>query len=188
MTKIKFQQVEPQLPKNSFESQPKIIYRAGTAYSRTEEAVDQTTHTHRLAVINEPNAWLIDLTSKTGEHIVDSSPPFRVHMPVFTLDPQRYNEIDKLEYANEVKFFLEKGATRTKANLMGTPTHKYDLTVDKIFHVTLWTSLATKKPLQIRCADGQNSQTIRYLTYDTNLKFSPDLFAPPKGVTFTESH
>jgi hypothetical protein len=108
-------------------------------------------------------------------------------MPVFTLDPRKFPGMDDLEFGNELDFFTTKGAVSINDILFGRSCHRYDLTVDKIFHVSLWTSADMQKPLQIRCSDGENSQTIRYLSYEKNRKFEPELFAPPKDIRFTET-
>jgi len=51
----------PDIPARSFATKPKVMYRAGTRYCRTEEAPDPENGIHGLAIVNEPDFWLVNL-------------------------------------------------------------------------------------------------------------------------------
>src|SRR6266404_674209 len=85
MTKISMRLIEPAQEYGSFAAQPKIIWRVGVKYARIAEAPDFENHVHSLTIINEPDVWMINLTDKSGKHIVDSGPTMEVHLPIFQM-------------------------------------------------------------------------------------------------------
>lgn len=88
MTKIEVRLEGPDIAAGSFATKPKVMYRSGSRYCRTEEALDSANEIHGLAIINEPDAWMVDLVSKTAKHITDSGPTLNCHLPIFA-DRQR---------------------------------------------------------------------------------------------------
>jgi hypothetical protein len=66
MTRLVARLQSPDIPEKSFAAQPKVIYRAGTRYGRTEESPDLEHGIYGLMIINEPDTWLIKLFTKTG--------------------------------------------------------------------------------------------------------------------------
>src|SRR5438067_12389841 len=82
MTKVTTKIVEPKPEPGSFSAQAKTVWRAGKKYARTAEAPDSQNHIHGLAIINEPDAWMINLFDKSARHLVDPGPSFNVHLPV----------------------------------------------------------------------------------------------------------
>ena len=76
MTKITTKVVEPK-PTSSFLAQGKTMWRAGTKYARIEEAPDTANGIHGLLIVNEPDAWMINLFEKSGRHMVDPGPTFQ---------------------------------------------------------------------------------------------------------------
>jgi hypothetical protein len=57
MTRIVSRFFSPEIKPDSFAAKPKILYIAGTSYSRTEEEPDPEQHLHALLIANEPDVW-----------------------------------------------------------------------------------------------------------------------------------
>jgi hypothetical protein len=83
MTKVEVFLEGPDVPAGSFATKPKVMYRAGTRYCRIEEALDAENGIHGLAITNEPDAWMVNLVTKSGKHMVDPGPKFNCHLPIF---------------------------------------------------------------------------------------------------------
>jgi hypothetical protein len=82
MCKISVRGVEPAPEPDSFSAQAKTYWRAGAKYARIAEAEDPKNHIHGLAVISEPDAWMINLFDKSAKHMVDHGPTLDVHLPI----------------------------------------------------------------------------------------------------------
>src|ERR1700674_3791443 len=115
MTKIVVHFESPDVPETSFAAQPKTMYRAGTRYCRTEEVPDAKLGIHGLVIVSEPDAWLINLLTKTALHQVDPGPTFNCRLPLFAddlrsaTDPR--NQLAELEFGRELGYFRSSGAT-----------------------------------------------------------------------------
>lgn len=84
MTKVVVRLESSDVPKGSFAAQPKTMYRAGTRYCRIEELPDTEHGIHGLVVINEPDAWMINLLTKTAQYEADPGPTFICRLPVLS--------------------------------------------------------------------------------------------------------
>ena len=117
MSRITVQLDGPEIPQNSFARKPKTIYRAGGTYCRVEEAPDPEHNIRGLLIVNEPNAWLVNLLTKTAQHSVDPGPTFLCHLPVFSGPvPNTPDQVDYaklgLEFGYELEYFKKMGAMR----------------------------------------------------------------------------
>ena len=83
MLKLAVRLENPNIPKESFAAKPKLMYKAGNGYCRTEELPDPEHGIHGLMIINEPDIWMVNLLAKTAQHYVDSGPTFNGRMPMF---------------------------------------------------------------------------------------------------------
>ena len=68
MNRITVQLDGSEVPQNNFGRKPKTIYRAGSTYCRVEEAPDPEHNIRGLLIVNEPNAWMVNLATKTAPH------------------------------------------------------------------------------------------------------------------------
>lgn len=187
MTKIAARGVEPTPEPGSFSSQAKIYWRAGTKYARIAEAEDPKNHIHGLAVIAEPDAWMINLFDKSGKHMVDRGPTLDVHLPIFPSTAGTKTKLDGLEFGNEIEFFMKNSATRAPSEVVGGKAAvRYDLRIGNS-KVTLWTDTRTKKPVQISQTKDMQTLTFEYVSYEDDLAFDPALFRPPSGVRMEEN-
>ena len=117
MSRITVQLDGSEVPQNSYARKPKTIYRAGSTYCRVEEALDPEHDIRGLLIVNEPNAWMVNLATKTAQHFVDPGPSFHCHLPVFsgpvpnTSDEVNYAKLG-LEFGYELEYFKKMGAVR----------------------------------------------------------------------------
>ena len=120
MTKMVVQLQSPDVPADSFAAKPKTMIRAGTQFCRTEEEPDPEHRIHGLVIINEPDAWLVNLESKSAQHMVDPGPTFNCRMPVFapsfpTCLPRRQNKSAHLSLVTNWSSSRAKAQHRIRA-------------------------------------------------------------------------
>ncbi len=77
MTNMIVQMSGTDIPTDSFAAKPKVIWRASNQYCRIDEEPD-TANIHGRMIINEPDAWLINLADSTARHIVDKGPTLQI--------------------------------------------------------------------------------------------------------------
>jgi outer membrane lipoprotein-sorting protein len=184
MTKVMIKLVEPK-PERPFDAQGKTLWRAGTKYARVEEAPDTETGIHGLLIINEPDAWMINLFQKSGRHMVDTGPTFNARLPIFNAQPISTVKIAELEFGRELDFFTKNNVKPESETTNGTTTQRYDVTIDDR-KLSLWTGAESKKPLRVSLVHGDQTQTFEYVSYQDNLEFDPSLFRPPIGIAVIE--
>jgi hypothetical protein len=161
--------------------------RAHPGLGQRAEAEDPKNHMHGLAVISEPDAWMINLFDKSAKHMVDHGPSLDVHLPIFPSTTGIKTKLDGLEFGNEVELFKKNNATRASDKVIGgKATDRYDLRVGSS-KVTLWTDARSKKPVRISQTKDMQTETFEYLSYEDDLAFDPSLFRPPSGLTIGES-
>jgi outer membrane lipoprotein-sorting protein len=184
MTKISAARMEHDSA--SFAAQPKILWRAGTKYARIAESPDLQNHIQGLIIIREPDAWMLNLSGKSGKHIVDSGPSLVVRLPIFDRHTGIKSKLNELEFGMELDFFARNNATHSAGVVIeGNPTDRYDVAISDA-KLILWTDAKSKKPLRVSLIDGKQSQAYQYLFYDDNLPFDPSLFQPPDGISIEE--
>ena len=187
MIKVATKIVEPKPEAGSFLEQPKTMWRAGTTYSRTEEVPDQTNHVHLVAIVHEPDAWMINLFDKTGRHLVDPGPTFNVHLPIFEKPSGMKTKLSELEYGKEVEFFTKNGARQSTGEMIdGKSTDRQELSIGGS-RLVLLTDAKSKNPVRISRIQGVQRETIAYLAYDDALPFDPKLFQCPAGISVVEA-
>jgi hypothetical protein len=181
MMRISTRIVEPRPDPGSFAAQPKVLWRAGTNYGRVAESPDIQHRVQGLMIINEPDAWMINLFDKSGTHMIDPGPSLDVHLPIFT-DTSVKTRLKELEFGRELKFFAHEGAQGSAGEpIGGGATERYQLTIAG-GKIVLWTDFKSKKPLKVSLVENAQSKTIEYLSYDDNLAFNPSLFQAPAGI------
>jgi hypothetical protein len=176
----------PGIPKDSFASQPLVMYRAGAERLRLEEAPDPAKGVHQLIVTNWPDSWVVNLLDKTGQHVKDDDPVPVVHAPVITADPSLGVPAawNALEFGCEWGFFSDNKAVQV-------PTEKHDLIKHQLtegaWRLTLVTAQDSQKPwMMILAKDGKVIWAIRYTGYVVQEAADQALFAKPEGIRFTE--
>jgi hypothetical protein len=175
MTRVEVVLQSPDLPAGSFAAMPKVMFRSGGRYCRTEEAPDPERGIHGLAIINEPDYWLVNLIKKTAQHAVDPGPTFNCHLPVFP-------DVDKsLEFGFEPEYFKSKGASRQQGPvLQGKQTMLYKVEVGDAT-LALFTYGTPERPMAVSRVRGEKSEIFWFRGWG-DLPFDAKLFARPEGV------
>lgn len=175
MTKVEVFLEGPDIPAGSFAAKPKVMYRSGSRYCRIEEAPDPDKGIHGLAIINEPDYWMVNLLSQTAKHSVDPGPSFNCHMPIFP-------DADKdLEFGFELEYFNSKGAVPQTGPVLQTKSttlHKVELDGSIL---ALFTYGTPERPMLVSRVRGDKG-LIYWFTGWGDLPFDPALFAKPNGV------
>lgn len=186
MTKLIVRLESPDVPKDSFASLPKTMYRAGAGYCRIEELPDPEHGIHGLIIINEPDIWLVNQFDKTARHQVDPGPSFNCLMPIFpdTQKPESIMEkkdpLAELEFGRELAYFRGRNATSALGpRLHEKETKAYILTIGDS-QLFLFTSGTPERPVAIRREHGLKHETYWYGSYE-ELQFDPKLFMKPEA-------
>ena len=186
MTRIEYRGISPKTPADSFGAKPKILYIAGTTYSRTEEQPDPAEGIHGLIVIAEPDVWMVNLIPRTAQHIVDPGPTFITHHNI--LDRNAPKDFSTLEFGKEIEFFQSHHATPLEAQSLDGQRCDVSEFKHASYRIVLFVRADSHKPFHLDVfRDEKAFFSIRYLSYQTELPFDPALFKPPAGVTITEA-
>ena len=179
MTKVEVFLQSPDIPAGSFATKPKVMYRAGSRYCRIEEALDAENGIHGLAVLNEPDVWMVNLVTKTAKHMVDPGPTLNCHLPIFP-------DTDKdLEFGLEMEYFKRKGATPQKGPVLqnkSTTLYKIEASDATLAMFTYGTPERPKLVSRVRGDKGE----IFWFTGWGDLPFDPALFTKPQGMKIEE--
>ena len=186
MTKLAERLEGPEVPVDSFAALPKVMYRAGNGYCRTEELPDPEHGIQGLIIINEPEVWMVNLLTKTAQYFVDPGPTFNCHLPIFRGEQVKSsadmkNPLLDLEFGQEISYFKAKGATsKLGPVLRDKPTDVYtsDVGDSKLF---LFTTGAPERPWAVTRQHGSMREIFWYGTYEQP-PFDPKLFAKPMDV------
>jgi hypothetical protein len=186
LTRIEYRNISPEIQPDSFAAKPKILYIGGTTYSRTEEQPDPPLGIHGLIVVAEPDIWMVNLIPRIAQHIVDPGPTFNTHHNI--LDRNAPKEFSTFEFGREVEFFRSHHATSLAPQSLDGQRCETSEFRHMDYRIVLFTRADTQKPFHLDVfRDDKPYFSIRYLTYDTNLPFEPELFKPPTGVKIVEA-
>jgi hypothetical protein len=191
MTRLAVKLESPEVPEGSFAAQPKIMFRAGAGYCRTEEVPDPEHGIHGLMILNEPDAWMVNLLTKTAQHLVDSGPTFNCRLPIFRGEQVKSpadlrRPLLELEFGRELEYFKGRGAAPQKGPVLrDEPTTVYavDIGDSQLF---LFTTGTPERPWAVARQHGNLREIYWYGAYD-QLPFDPKLFAKPEGVKIEEA-
>lgn len=192
MTKIVVQADGPDLPQDSFARKPKTIYRAGNSYCRIEEMPDPEHGIHGLTIISEPDIWMVNLATKTAQHLVDGGPTYNCRLPIFlgpvagTADNVNYVQL-RLEFGHELEFFKKTGAIRQDPGpvLQNQRTVGYVIDMGST-RLALYTYGPNDFPLLVGRTYDKKGELIWYSGYG-QVPFDPKIFAKPDGVSIVEA-
>jgi hypothetical protein len=191
MTKMVVQLQSPDVPADSFAAEPKIMIRAGSQFCRTEEEPDPEHGIRGVLIVNEPDAWMVNLETKSAQHMVDPGPTFNCRMPIFTarlseLPEEEAKQISALEFGYELEFFKSQGATPHPGGVLQTKqTTAYKLNFGDST-VALFTYGTPQRPLAAAWTRGEKHDIFWYSGYG-QLDFDAKLFARPDHVKIEEA-
>ncbi len=175
----------PEIKKGEFASLPKTIWRSGNKYMRCDELPDSLNGIHQRMVFAEPDAWMVNLITKSGQHFVDRGPTFNTRCPDFSelLD----STVSNLEMGKELMFFRQSHAEQLPDDSSGSAGCS-------VWHLSffggvlqLYVRKDTHLPARIVWDHpDQTKATLIFDEYVPNLPLDRTLFAPPTGVTIKD--
>ncbi len=176
----------PGIDPDSFDAQPKSLFREGAHHLRMEEQPDDQAKVQALAVIDEPNIWMANLTDKTGRHIVDPGPIFQAHAAVFP-DDRIAPKILDLEFGCEAAYVAANAPTVSRMETIdGAPLEVHRLTVGTEA-VEILNRPGAQTPAFARYYRADKLVwALRYDRYDIDPPSDPDMFTAPKGIKYTD--
>jgi hypothetical protein len=190
MTRIEVHLEGPKIVAGRFSAKPKVMYRAGAKYCRIEEAEDSENKIHGLLIINEPEAWMVNLSDKSARHIVDPGPTFNCKLPIFAnVDPKDEAAMlyPELQFGGELKFFKKMGSTGGPGpEEDGKKTTQYVIEIGATRFVMLTVNTPSERPLAVGRAVRDKGEVFIYTAYE-EVPFDAKLFARPDGVKISEA-
>lgn len=173
-------------PAESFAAKPKIFWRATNQYCRIDEEPDPANGIHGKLVVNEPDAWLVNLADQTAKHVLDPGPTFNCKLPIFAFDPETAkSRIGELEIGHELEFFHTNGAKLIEGPKLEFEAKYYELKIaDSVLRLV--ERVDTHAPILISLLRGNKVFNARYLLWG-EVPFKTDLFAKPTGVKIDEA-
>lgn len=181
MIKIVYQ--EANAAPDSFEAQPKTLYRWGDK-SRLEAPYDPVLKVRALSISDGKNLWIINQDDHTGGHLTmpDQHGFYPLILPVSDPGPQR--AID-FAFGRELAYMTAHQAKLTSVTSKGITATFYE-TVQEGLRLKVFLEPGTKTPLGVSVSEGDHCLAQLYYQEYTSLKPDPKLFQVPAGVKISE--
>ncbi len=141
----------------------------------------------KLTIIDEPDAYSVNLIDRKGTHAIDQGGPNDLHLPiVLPFDPQhRLGKLDRIEFGAEYEFFDAFGAHKQPGPVINAkPTDAYELKTGE-GAATLILRGGTQTPVFFSWQTKGGSYKYEYITYE-DLPFDGGLFSKPAGIQWKE--
>ena len=176
---VEYRLVSKQISADSFDAQPKRVWRIGKDFLRFEDAPNPQTKIHGLIVVAEPDIWIADLNTNQAQHTVDPGPNYKIHFPLFASETSE--KLRGLEFGHELEFFHDNNARELALqDLDGFKCRVYRFETDDR-EVLLFVK-TDDTPLQVVVKSPEYEYAMRFLRYDANRKPDKSLFQLPPGV------
>lgn len=177
----------PGIDPQSFDAQPRSLFREGARHSRLEEQQDDKNRVHGLAVIDEPNIWMANLYDRTGRHIIDPNPAQTTQASVFPDDRISLKILD-LEFGCEAAYIAANAPRAAKSETIDGVTLDVHRVTDGTEAVEILTKPGVSTPSFARYYRSDKLVwAIRYDRYEVGAAPDPDMFTAPKGVKYVET-
>lgn len=184
MTFIEYVLVAYEIAPESFEAQPKRVWRVEDSHLRFEEILNPANAEQKLVIVAQPDIWLINAAAKKGIHTTDPGPTYKVNFPVLTAND--VPELALLEMGREKEFFAARKPKSSPEKLVaGIACTAQEITVNKR-KLVLYSKKSDGKPFQVALELGERNVAVRYLKYETGLAADAALFKPPADVAIEE--
>jgi hypothetical protein len=186
MTHVIAQMSGPNISADSFAAKPKVYWRASNQYCRIDEEPDPEKGIHGRIIMNEPDAWLVNLADNTAKHLLDTGPTFNCRLPIFPIDMETAkSKVGELEFGRELAFFRDNGAKSIEGPKLEFQANYYELMIgDSVLKLVERADIHA--PILIGLIRGDKAFWVRYLLWDDQVPFKADLFAKPTGMKVEE--
>jgi hypothetical protein len=175
------------IPAGTFAAKPKTMWRASNSYCRIDEEPDPAQGLHLRTIMNEPDSWLVNLADNRAKHMVDPGPTFNCRMPIFAFSMELLrSKVGELEYGHEVEFFQKNKAREVAGPKLAFETKYFELSLADGTVLKFVERADIHAPIMIGLLQGEKVTTVRYLLWEDQVPFRPELFAKPEGVTMEE--
>ena len=180
---VEYRLVSKQIAADSFDAQPKRVWRIGMDFLRFEDAPNPQTKIHGLIVVAEPDIWIADLNTNQAQHTVDPGPIYKIHFPLFASETSE--KLRQLEFGHELEFFHDNHAKELASqDFDGFKCRVYRFETDDR-EVLLFVK-TDDTPVQVVVKSPEYEYAMRFLRYDANRKPDKSLFQLPPGVQLKE--
>jgi hypothetical protein len=171
---------------DSFFAKPKTFWRASHQYCRVDEEPDPENGIHGRLIVNEPDAWMVNLADNTARHVLDSGPTFNCKLPIFEMSEEMAkSKIGELEIGRELDFFRANGAKQIEGPKLSFEANYYELNIgDSTLRMV--ERVDVHAPILIMLKRGDTMYTARYQLWG-EVAFKADVFAKPFGVKIEEA-
>jgi len=188
LTRMVVRNVSPELMAASPAAQPRTLWRQGATQLRSEGSPDPARGVQAIVVVAEPDIWLINPVSRTGEHRVDPGPDLNVRAPILPRGQGLPAALMALEYGCEGEFVAAHAPQPFQAVPWGGDNASLHVAAVGEHAVSILMHEKRKTPLMIVYAKaGKPVFAIRYDEYRDDLPERPTLFAPPSSYKITEA-
>ncbi|HET6969543.1 MAG TPA: hypothetical protein VFH92_00335 [Phenylobacterium sp.] len=189
LVRLVVRNISPGLAAGDPRAQPRVMYRRGATYLRSEEQPDANRNGAKAVVIvAEPDAWAIDLSTRTGRHSIDRGPDFAVHAPILPLVQDLPPVFKGLEFGCEASFVAANAPQAQRTVPWGeTLAALHSVTVGDQTVALLMDSRRAEPLMVSYLRQGKAIWVVRYDEFRADLPDRPDLFMPPKSVVIEEA-
>lgn len=188
LVRLVVRNISPGLAAAAPQAQPRVIYRQGAIYLRSEESPDPQ-RGQPIVVIAEPDIWMFNPATGTGQHQTDPGPELVVRAPVLPLSPDLPPAFRTLEYGCEYDFLMRANSQVLRQDIPWGETRATMRQVVEGEHVvSILLNERRQTPLLVAYAKaGRTLVLIRYDDYRTELPDRPALFARPSQMRIDET-
>lgn len=178
--------ISPGLQAAASGAQPRTIWRQGAFFLRNEEGVDPLRGDQNLIIVAEPDIWMINLATRTGQHSVDPGPELVVRAPIPPVGAPP--ELLKLEFGCEREFLAEFAPTPERELPWGARQAALHRVTVGEHGVAILMDSQRDAPLMVSyLRQGRPVVVFRYDEYRRDLPDRPDLFRPDKSIRIVEA-
>jgi hypothetical protein len=184
MVRIITHDATPRDPGPAASTKSQTFYRLGSRYARLEQTSDAAPTPQTLVVIAEPDIWFVNLSDKTGRHVVDPGPTFDVHVALLSGRdlPPAFLELELGCEGEFVQAHAPGSAGRAKIGGRDVELHRV-ISGDHVIEI----AMVAGRPVQVSyLRAGKLVAATAYDRYETGLAPDLSLFAPPAGIAFEE--
>lgn len=178
--------ISPGVPAAARAAQPRVLYRKGAIFMRSEEEVDPVSGDQMVVIVAEPDVWMINLADRTGRHTLDPGPELVVRAPI--LPPgQVPPQLLKLEFGCEPEFIAEFAPEPERVLPWGSEKAALHRVSVGEHSVALLMLERRNRPLMVSyLRQGRPVVVYRYDDYRHGLPDRPQLFAPDRNIRITK--